>query len=280
MVKAFSATEDELDHLLGLTVALLDERGQTRAASLLRGMTLTFELDGGIFYPIEGDNWNENTYRAVLHVPSNSHAFDRNIKTAVWSVLKDLLERLGCPEVQELVFRAVLEPLPEVGLDWRRAGARPRPTNQARRSRQKASGVDQLTYRDLVFDSPGEVAVFKMLERLQCDLDQTATIAIAPLPAVQLRSVPTHLSPDMLVIGNGRVVIVEVDSPYHRSHRRRVDDDDRNRRWTRCGVRCMRVAVENISDVPGDVEKVLREDLARELGIPNPPVIPHVGSRK
>lgn len=270
-LSAFSATEDDLDRLLGQTAALLRERGQTRAAALLPATVLTFELDGGIFYPIEGDNWNENTYRAVLHVPRGSYDFDKYIRSAVWSVLASLLERFACREVQELVFREKLDPLPDVGPDWRSTGDRPRPTNQARRSRQKP-GSDEHVHRNMVFDSRWEIAVFAMLERLQRDLNQTSTIAIAPLPAVQLRSVPTYLSPDVLVIGNGRAIVVEIDSPYHRSHRRRVDDDDRNRHWTRCGVRCLRVSVENIDDTPAEVEQVLREDLSRELGIPNPSV--------
>lgn len=270
-LSAFSATESDLDRVLGQTAALLRERGQTRAASLLAAATLTFEPDGGFYRPVEGDDWTENTYRAVLHFPRGSYEFDKHVRTALWSVLESLLVRLGCGEVQDFALREAMAPLPDVNPDWRGLGQQSLPTNQARRSRQKTPDPEH-THRGLVFDSRWEIAVFKMLERLQSDLDPTATIAIAPLPAVQLRAVLTHLTPDVLVIGNGRAVVVEVDSHYHRTHRRRVDDDDRNRHWTRCGVRCVRIAVENIDSAAAEAEQALREDLARELDIPNPPI--------
>ena len=40
----------------------------------------------------------------------------------------------------------------------------------------------------------------------------------------------------MLVIGRGRVLIIEIDGPHHRSSRRYVDDRNRDLQWQRCGV--------------------------------------------
>lgn len=269
-IRAFDAADQDLDHVLGMTATLLLNQGDKETASLLSETSLTFERDGGYFNPIEGDNWTADTYQAVLHIPRSSYRFDKHVRNRIWSVMESVLQRYDCPEVQELSFREQLEPLPTVEPDWRAANARQRPTNHARRARQTHT-TDAPTYKGLSFDSRAEIAVFKMLETLQQNLDQRSTIAITPLPAVQLRDADRPLSPDILVIGNGRAAIVEVDGPHHRARTRRVDDDDRNRHWTRCGVESVRVSVENIDAHPGQVERVLREDLSRVLGIPDPP---------
>lgn len=273
-VSAYSPTEDDLDYVLGLTAALLRQDGKDRASSLLAGANLEFAPDGYCYRPREhlGDNWAENTYEAILHVPAGSSGFDSAVTSAVWAAMGPLLERLGCPEVQSLVVRERPAPLPEVDPDWRAAIARERPSNQGHRARDRAArGEDAVTYRGLFFDSAAEVEVFKMLERLQRELGERDTIAIAPLSGVAMRD--THgptLTPDLLVLGRGRVVVVETDGDQHRAPSAAADDQNRDRHWMRCGLpRAVRITTEDLKRRPREVERVLREDLARALDIPD-----------
>ena len=62
----------KLDLVLGQAHCLLGENGDVLAQSLIMGAALTVRRDGGIFYPIPGDNWNSYTYEAVLTVDPRS----------------------------------------------------------------------------------------------------------------------------------------------------------------------------------------------------------------
>ena len=274
-MSAYSPSEDDLDYVLGLTAALLRQDGKDRASSLLAvGADLEFVPDGSYYRPREhlGDNWTEATYEAVLLVPAHSSGFDGSVKAAVWLVMGPVLERLAARRSRAWSCGSARPPLPEVDPDWRAANNRERPTNQGRGARDRAAqGQDAVTHRGLFFDSRAEVEVFKMLQRLQHDLGERATIAIAPVRGVAMRD--THgptLTPDLLVLGRGRAAVVETDGDQHRAPAAAADDQNRDRHWVRCGLpRAVRVTTEDLNRRPGEVERVLREDLARALGIPD-----------
>ena len=65
-------------------------------------------------------------------------------------------------------------------------------------------------------------------------------------------------------MGRGRVLIVEIDGPHHRSQRRYVDDRNRDLQWQRCGVPVVRLAVEDLQDGDALVTR-LREEILRHL---------------
>lgn len=71
-------------------------------------------------------------------------------------------------------------------------------------------------------------------------------------------------TPDFLLIGNGRTVVIEVDGPHHYRATRKADDADRDRHWSRCDVYTVRIAGQHTEDVPALV-KLLREELRRRL---------------
>jgi very-short-patch-repair endonuclease len=96
---------------------------------------------------------------------------------------------------------------------------------------------------------------------------QDRTFAISPLPGTRIRA-GNVWTPDFLLIGNGRAMLIEVDGPHHAQGHRRADDDVRDAQWRRCGVRILRVPVEYTQserlDELGDWLKVeLRDGLWR-----------------
>lgn len=155
--------------------------------------------------------------------------------------------------------------LPEAGPDWRERAHRDAeivpPTNQARRERQ--SDETYPTYNGLTFGSQAEVEVYKLLLKLQREIVPPRAIAIIPLPSVRLRDSGVR-APDLIVIGNGRAVVVEVDGPHHYGRTRVADDADRDLHWRRCGVPTVRISAHHITE-PEALEKRLREELYREL---------------
>ena len=76
-------------------------------------------------------------------------------------------------------------------------------------------------------------------------------------------------TPDFVVIGNGRAVLIEVDGPHHFGATRKADDHTRDRHWDRCGVRTIRIPSEHADD-PASLKDLLREDLRRRLWMPGP----------
>jgi len=71
-------------------------------------------------------------------------------------------------------------------------------------------------------------------------------------------------SPDFIVIGNGRTMIIEVDGPHHYRATRKADDADRDRHWDRCGAHTLRLGTHHTDD-PETLRKLLREELLRWL---------------
>jgi hypothetical protein len=152
---------------------------------------------------------------------------------------------------------------PAANTSWARTADRAaldRPINQARRER---AGGPHPGEDGLVFGSTGELRVYRALKRLQASFPQEDTISIAPLPGVRLRAGNTW-SPDVLVLGRGRALIIETDGPHHRSLRRYVDDRNRDLQWQRCGVPVVRLAVEDLPDSDA-LDTRLREEIMRHL---------------
>lgn len=133
-----------------------------------------------------------------------------------------------------------------------------RPGNQGRRER--TSGPHPVE-DGLVFGSTAELRVYQVLKRLQASFPEDDTISIAPLPGVRLRAGNTW-TPDVLVMGRGRALIIETDGPHHRSQRRYADDRNRDLQRQRCGVQVARLAVEDLQD-DNALAARLREEVIR-----------------
>ena len=268
-----SVRDQRAERILAQTAALLAQRGDEQAIALLIDVqsvttdsTIEVMRTERVFLPdIDGGIWGTETiYRleAVLDVEEHLvPRFTGEICKRIAETLSYVAERNG---VENVVSVRARPSLPEIDADWRTAlGARlalDRPANQARRER---IGGPHPVEDGLVFGSAGELRVYRALKRLQASFPQEDTISIAPLPGIRLRSGNTW-SPDVLVLGRGRALIIETDGPHHRSPRRYVDDRNRDLQWQRCGVPVIRLAVEDLQD--GDaLDTRLREEIMRHL---------------
>jgi AbiJ N-terminal domain 3 len=253
----------KLDIVLGQAHYLLGENGDAMAQGLIAGATLALRRDGGYFHPMPGDNWTSATYEAVLTVaPEAAPEFTPDVESRVWSALSVVLAHHGRDDVLTLVIARAIAPLPAVSADWRlrAAVAAQRPTNQARRER---AGDGYPSQDGLTFGSQAELAVYNVLMELQRDFPVRNAFAVLPLPGARLRDTGVR-TPDFVVIGNGRAVVIEVDGPHHSGRNRRADDADRDLHWRRCGVVTIRIASEHTSDHRG-LKARLEEELKRDL---------------
>jgi hypothetical protein len=120
------------------------EHGDVLAQSLLTSVALTVRRDGGIFYPIPGDNWNAFTYEAVLTVdPSLAQEFTTEITDRIREALGAVFSYHGRDDLQSLVIEQAAPQLPAISADWRDQAAQPSrqpPTSQARRERTDGAG--------------------------------------------------------------------------------------------------------------------------------------------
>lgn len=256
---------DDLDRVLGQTHHLLGEAGDELAQRLVQGANLCLRRDGGFFHPTPGDNWRADTYEAVFEVaPSLVSEFTSEVTDRIWSKLQAVLRRHGREDVFGVVVERTVPPLPEVTADWRaraeRQAAIGLPTNQARRERADAGYpvMDGLT-----FGSRAEVTVYELLVELQRACSRHRAIAVMPLPAAKLRDAGVR-TPDFVVLGNGRALVVEVDGPHHYGSTRKADDADRDRHWDRCGVHTVRIGTHH-ADECAALKELLREELDRWL---------------
>lgn len=260
--------EDEdagkLDLVLGQAHCMLGENSDVLAQSLIVGAALTVRRDGGIYYPIPGDNWNSSTYEAVLTVdPSLAPEFTTQLTDRVWAALGAVFRHHGRDDVQSVVIEQAAPQLPTIAADWRdQAAQSPRqpPSNQARREHAEEGYPSQ---DGLMFGSRAELAVYRVLADIQRECPVQKTIAVLPLPGVKLRDAGMR-TPDFVVLGNGRAMIIEVDGPHHYGRTRKADDADRDRHWGRCGVPTIRITSEHAGD-PESLKSLLQEDLRREL---------------
>jgi hypothetical protein len=267
------------DRILGQTTGLLAQRGDEQAVALLvdvRWMALadtdevvrteTFRDPTGLL--TEGDPdalVTSRIYRRAAVLDVDDHLVSRftdEVCQRIAATLSYVAERNGQKDVAYVRARPAL---PEAEGNWRTAYATrlasDRPSNQARReSTQAGKPVED----DLTFGSAEELRVYRALKRLQAaKFREDDTIAIVPLPGVYLRAGHTW-SPDVLVIGHGRVLIVETDGPHHRRPGRLADDKNRDLQWQRCGVPVVRLPVEDLHDDDALSSRLL-EEIRRHL---------------
>ena len=260
---------DDLDLVLGQTHHQLGEAGDELAQRLVRAAKLRLRRDGGCFQPIPGDNWRSASYEAVLEVaPSLVPEFTSEITDRIWNTLEPVLRQHGRQDVFGVVVEPTIPPLPDVAADWRaraeQHAAIGLPSNQARRERADGGYpmVDGLT-----FGSRAEVVVYELLVNLQRACSPHRAIAVMPLPAAKLRDAGVR-TPDFVVLGNGRAVVIEVDGVHHYGTTRKADDADRDRHWDRCGVHTVRIGTHH-TDEPASPQELLHEELHRWLFPPN-----------
>jgi hypothetical protein len=264
----------DYDRILGQTTGLLAQRGDEQAVALLvdvRSVDLV-STDEEIRTDKIYDPWLTGgegpAYMTIYHraavLDVDDHLvprFTEEICRRIAATLSYVADRNG---EENITYVRPRPALPEVGDDWRATHAArlasDRPTNQARREAARASHPVE---DGLTFGSAAELRVYRALKRLQASFPEQDTIAISPLPGVRLRSGNTW-SPDLLVTGRGRVMVVETDGPHHRGPRRYADDRNRDLQWQRCGVPVVRLPVEDLHD-DAVLTGRLREEVLRCL---------------
>ena len=257
--------EAGLDLVLGHVHHLLGRDGDAHAQRLVESASLRLWQNGGYYNPNPGDSWTEATYDATLLVdPAAFPEFTPEIRERIWHRVQAVLVGRGRHDVTALAVARGVAPSAEIAPDWRaRAGQRgdgPEPSNQARNERAKGGYPE----RDgLVFGSRAELSVYDALVGLQRESRQERTFAIVPSAGVRLRDAGVR-TPDFLVIGNGRALVIEVDGRHHYGTTRKADDADRDRHWSRCDVHTVRIADQHTEDATALV-KLLREELLRRL---------------
>lgn len=259
---------DMLDLALGQVHRMLGEDGALRAQTLVAGATLNLRRDGGRYYPIPGNNWDADTFEAVVGVdPGLVDEFTPEVHDRVWSKLEAVLRGQGREDVQSMVVEGSVPPLPEIDPDWREQAARAiapgQPLNQGRAERDDPTAVEADGLR---FRTAGELVVYELLCALQQDMPSANTIAIVPGSGVRLRDSGVR-TPDFLVIGNGRAVVIEVDGGKHYGSTRKADDADRDIHWSRCSVHTVRIADHHTRDRVSLASR-LREEVRRRLWPP------------
>jgi hypothetical protein len=264
----------DYDQILGQTTGLLAQRGDEHAVALLvdvQSMTMvdTDELIRTERYiePWTEQPMSKSIYRRKALLDVEEHLVDRftdEVCERISKTLSYVAERNGEENVAYVQPRPAL---PDVDGDWRATFAArlalDRPTNQARRETGHANHPVE---DGLTFGSAEELRVYRALKRLQARFPEQDTIAIAPLPSFRLRTGNTW-SPDVLVTGRGRSLVIETDGPHHRGTRRYVDDRNRDLQWQRCGVPVVRLAVEDLHD-DAALDARLNEEILRHLAQP------------
>jgi hypothetical protein len=260
--------EDErADRILAQTTALLAQRGDEQAVALLIDVrSVEFVLTDEEIRR-EPSSWSDETYiyyfRAAMF-DVEDHLIPRftvEVRERITATLSYVAKRNNEDDIKYVQVRPAL---PEVDDQWRETYAARLsaewPTNQARRER----GIAQYPTQDgLTFGSSEELRVYRALRRVQDRMPIEDTIAIMPLPGVRLRAGHTW-SPDFLVAGRGRALVIEVDGPHHRTVLRRADDGNRDLQWRRCGVPVIRLPVEDLAD-DSTLDARLGEELRRHL---------------
>lgn len=277
MSDEWTSEEDaELDRILGQATGLLAQRGDEQAVALLVDVRFVTVADTTEVVRTEKawDAWTEDDTPAIRTIYRREALLDVDeyllprftdeVCERIAVTLGYVAERNG---VENVAYVRPRPALPEVDKDWREAYATrlssERPSNQARRE----SGLADRPIEDgLTFGSTEELRVYRALKGLQARFPQDDTFAIAPLPGVRLRAGHTW-SPDVLVTGRGRALVIETDGPHHRGPRRYADDRNRDLQWQRCGVPVIRLAVEDISDDAALSDR-LREEIHRHLTRP------------
>ena len=271
-----SEEDEELDRILGQTTGLLTQRGDEQAVALLvdvQSMTLanTSEVvrTEKVWDAWTGDDTPaiRTIYRREVLFDVDEHLLPRfttRFCARIGKTLEYVAERNG---FENVVYVRARPALPQIDDDWRKTYATrlsdARPSNQARRETGLA---DKPVEDGLTFGSSEELRVYRALKGLQARFPEDDTFAIAPLPGFRLRPGNTW-SPDVLVVGRGKAMVIETDGPHHRGPRRYVDDRNRDLQWQRCGIPVVRLAVEDLSD-DAALSSRLREEIHRHLSRP------------
>jgi hypothetical protein len=241
--------QETLEYVLGATAHLLAQMGDQQAALLLEDverLDIEFEQRG----LMESNAWAEDG--SVLPKNSNVYYLDvepylrprftLQVLERILPVMRSLAQRTYLPVPEFLDTRFAL---PNIDAKtWRESlrqqYASDNVTNSARKERLNPQSpvTDGLT-----FTNAEELAVYEALIRLQAATVEDRTFAISPLPGTRIRA-GNVWTPDFLLIGNGRAMLIEVDGPHHANGHRRADDDMRDAQWRRCGVQVRRVPVE------------------------------------
>ncbi|MER8160070.1 hypothetical protein [Streptomyces sp. NPDC094472] len=252
--------DEEAELVLAQTAILLDRQGDREASQLLADATyLDFESTGDSYRTSGGGQ--AYIMAAVLYVDEHlMSAFTDEIQQRIAPILIDVALRHGYTATDRMDVKPVL---PAVSKDWRRGlreRAQERPTNQARRER---TAPNHPVEDGLALGSRQEHQVYQALKQIQATTPPDRTIAIAPLPGVRLQAGHTW-TPDIIVLGNGRAVVFEVDGPQHRDRRRYADDRNRDLQWQRCGIQVVRLPVEDLQQGE-QLTNRLKEELSRHL---------------
>jgi AbiJ-like protein len=263
-VEIIDGDTGKLDLVLGQACQILGEGGHTLVQALMTAATLTLRADGGYYHPTPGDNWTEATSEAVLVVDSRLMAeFTDDVRDCVWQALSTVLVHHGRDDVVSLVIESATPPIPAPVAEWRVDVAQVldlQGGNQARRERAEGGHPSE---DELVFASRAELAVYQVLKDIQRGCPGQNTIALLPLPGTKLRDAGVR-TPDFVVIGHGRAVVIEVDGPHHFGKTRKADDQTRDRHWDRCGVHTIRIPSEHTEDFVS-LKELLQEYIRRRL---------------
>ncbi|MET8944583.1 hypothetical protein ABZX30_13620 [Streptomyces sp. NPDC004542] len=252
--------DEEANLVLAQTAILLDRQGDREAAQLLADATnLDFENTDDSYRTSSGAH--VYAMAAVLYVDDHLvSAFTSEVRERIAPVLIDVALRNGYTATDRMHIKQVLPP---VSKGWRsdlKERAQERPTNQARRERL---APNHPVVDGLALGSRQEHEVYLALKQIQATTPPDRTIAIAPLPGVRLQAGHTW-TPDIIVLGNGRAVVFEVDGPHHRDRRRYADDRNRDLQWQRCGIQVVRLPVEDLQQGE-QLTNRLKEELSRHL---------------
>jgi hypothetical protein len=264
----------DYDRILAQTTGLLAQRGDEHGVALLvdvRSMIIvdTEELirTERYFEPWIDEHVSRSIFRRKALLDVEEHLvprFSEALCERISKTLSYVADRNGEENVAYVEARPAL---PDVDDNWRTTFAArlalERPSNQARK---EAGRAHHPVEDGLTFGSAEELRVYRSLKRLQVKFPEHETIAIAPLPGLRLRTGNTW-SPDVLVLGHGRVLVIETDGPHHRGARRYVDDRNRDLQWQRCGVPAVRLAVEDLHD-DAALDARLLEEVRRHLSRP------------
>lgn len=258
---------ETLDTILAQTTALLARRGDEQCVALLVDVQGLVIADTDEVVRTETDAaWGTTrtvyAQQAILDVEDHLiPRFTPDVQSRLLDTLGYVASRNGESGIAHLSVRPAL---PEVDANWRETFAArlsaDEVSNQARRERDRPGYPVE---DDMTFGSKEELIVYQALKEIQQDLPAESTIAILPSPGARLRAGHTW-TPDFVVIGNGRALVIEVDGPHHRQGRRYADDKSRDLQWSRCRVNTVRLVVEELSDTRA-LKSRLREELNRNF---------------
>jgi len=221
IIVVMAPTGDDAELIPAQTVALLEEAGHTVAVELLLEAQLVIEgVEGG---------WGGRIYNAKIDVGIQLvPRFTKEAHEAIGPILTSIAGRYLSGSISswwdeeedfERCFTVRALP-PPVDKDWRTTIAQrlnsAAPSNQARKERGDATNPSE---DGLVFGSLEELQVYRRLKEIQQVSREEQTFSIIPLPGVYQRSGVT-VTPDFLVVGFGKAVIIEVDGPHHKKRGR------------------------------------------------------------